>query len=89
MAATPESDSSPANPPLGLGGGARLSHASRSMSSRPLHASGPFARRLACRRRALETVEKVVTAFEWARWGRIFRGFFRSGQHAKALSKSA
>ncbi len=35
-----------------------------SMTSRPLPASGPSARRLACRRRALEAVEKVVTGAE-------------------------
>ena len=61
MSAAPEPDSSPAAPPLGPGGGARLSHASPLDDFAFLPASGPPARRLACRRRALEAVEKVLT----------------------------
>ena len=62
MAAAPESDSSPGASPLGPGGGARLSHESSLDNFAFLPASGPPARRLACRRRALETVKRIVTA---------------------------
>jgi hypothetical protein len=62
MAAALESGSSPASSPLGPGGGVVSVTHSRSMTSRLLLASGPLARRLACRRRALEKpVKKVVT----------------------------
>jgi hypothetical protein len=63
MAAAPESDSSPTSSPALVLAVVPVSVTHpRSMSSRPLPASGPPARRLACRRRALETVKKVVTA---------------------------
>lgn len=61
MAAAPESASCPTAPRCGPGGGARLGHASTLddfASSACVRATGPA---LACRRRALETVEKVVT----------------------------
>jgi hypothetical protein len=63
MAAAPESDSSPASSPALVVAVVPVSFTlPRPMSTRPLLASGPTARRLACRRRALEAVEKVVTA---------------------------
>jgi hypothetical protein len=65
MAAALESDSSPtSSPALVLAVmSASVTHP-RSMSSRFLREPGPMARRLACRRRALEAVESVVTARE-------------------------
>ena len=62
MAAAPESDSG-RFPARGPGGGARLSYAFLSMTSRFPHylrATGPEA---ACRRRALEPVEKLSQGF--------------------------
>lgn len=59
MAAAPESDSSPtSSPALVLAVAPVLVMPSCSMTSRPLPASGPFARRLACRRRALDDREE-------------------------------
>src|ERR1035441_41748 len=45
-------------PRFGPGGGARLSHASHSMTSQLLLGAGPLAWRLACRRRAFESREE-------------------------------
>jgi hypothetical protein len=59
MAAAPESDSSPtSSPALVLAVVPVLVTHPRSMTSRPLPASGPFARRLGCRRRALDDCEE-------------------------------
>ena len=58
-----ESDSSPAVPRLVLAVVPVLVTHPRAMTSRPCLRSGPRTPgRLACRRHALETVEKIVTA---------------------------
>jgi hypothetical protein len=62
MAAAPESDSSPAAFRLVLAMVPVSVTHFLSMAPRSMLRSGLPARRLACRRRALETVKKVVTA---------------------------
>jgi hypothetical protein len=61
----------------------------RSMSSRPLPASGPPARRLACRRRALEVVKEVVACIGVGVRARYLAGHMADDDFAARFLTSA